>query len=290
MATAVKSAEKIVAYDGDCPMCTSTIRLLIGLKLLKPEQARRIHELEQADFEAVYAAGIRNQLVVIDPVTREARAGADGLLWILRENTGNHFLVRLLALPGIRELLRWGYQVISYNRRIISPPRHRIVCDCEPEVTLARRLSLILPLLALTIAIMAGFGAAVFHGLQLGDEVRGALVMEIAFGSGCLVLTLASLGLPKEKRIDYLGHLVVTMFVGVLLLVPASVAAPFLHRPAVITLAGVSALASFSRMFLMQRRRIAALGISNGWLWAWVAALGAGIGAATCLTVWQILP
>jgi predicted DCC family thiol-disulfide oxidoreductase YuxK len=290
MTTAVKSAERIVAYDGDCPMCTSTIRLLIGMKLLKPEQTRGIHELDRADFDAVYAAGIRNQLVVIDPVTREARTGADGLLWILRENTGNHFLVRLLALPGMRDLLRWGYQIISYNRRIISPPRHRIVCDCEPEVTLARRLSLILPVCVLTIVIAAGCGAALFHGLQLGDEIQGALVMEIALGSGCMALALASLGLPKEMRIDYLGHLAVTMFVGALVLVPASVVATFVLGPGLIAIAGVSALASFSLMFAMQRRRAAALGISNRWLWAWVAAVGAGIGAATYLTYWQIIP
>ena len=176
MATAESIAEKIVAFDGDCPMCTSTIRLLMGLKLLKPEQARAIHDLDRADFDAVYAAGIRNQLVVIDPVTREARSGTDGLLWILRENTGNHFLVRLLALPGVRDLLRWGYQIVSYNRRIISPPRHRIVCDCEPEVTLARRLSLMLPLLAFTILITAGCGAAVFRGWGPGDEVEWCAV------------------------------------------------------------------------------------------------------------------
>jgi predicted DCC family thiol-disulfide oxidoreductase YuxK len=290
MTTAVKSADRIVAYDGDCPMCTSTIRLLVGLKLLKPEQTRGIHELDRADFETVVAAGIRNQLVVIDPVTREARSGTDGLLWILRENTGNHFLVRLLALPGLRDLLRWAYQIVSYNRRIISPPRHRIVCDCEPEVTLARRLSLMLPALVLTILIAAGFGAAVFRGWELGDEGGGALFMEIAAGSGCVALALASLGLPKEKRLDYLGHLVVTMFVGGLVLVPASLVVPLVSRPVLIALDCLSVLASFSLMFAMQRRRIAALAISSRWLWAWVAALGVGFSATTYLTFWEIIP
>jgi predicted DCC family thiol-disulfide oxidoreductase YuxK len=290
MTTAVTTAHRIVAYDGDCPMCTSTIDLLLRLRLLKPEQTRGIHELDRADFDAVYAAGIRNQLVVIDPVTREARSGTDGLLWILRENTGNHFLVRLLALPVLRDLLRWGYQIVSYNRRIISPPRHRIVCDCEPEVTLARRLSLIVPLLVLTVLIMAGFGAAVFRGWELGDEASGALFMVFAVGSGCVPPALASLSLPNEKRVDYLGHLVVTTFVGALLLVPATLVAPFVHGPGLIAIAGVSALASFSRMFLMQRRRIAALSLSVRWLWAWVAALVLGFGATTYLTFWRVIP
>jgi predicted DCC family thiol-disulfide oxidoreductase YuxK len=283
MTTAIKTADRIVAYDGDCPMCTSTIRLLIGLKLLKPAQTRGIHDLDRADFDAVYAAGIRNQLVVIDPITREARSGTDGLLWILRENTANHFLVRLLALPGPRHLLRWGYQIVSYNRRIISPPRQRIVCDCEPEVTLARRLSLILPLLVLTILIAAGFGAAVFRGWELGNARSGAIFMLIVVGWSWLALDLASLRLLGEKRIDYLGHLTVTMFVGALVLVPASLVTPLVPRPGLIALDCLSVLASFSLMFAMQRRRISALAIPSGWLWAWVVALAMAFDIAAIL-------
>ncbi|MBI3839246.1 MAG: DUF393 domain-containing protein [Planctomycetia bacterium] len=290
MTTAAENVNRIVAYDGDCPMCTSTVGMLIRLKLLKPAQTRGIHELDRADFDTVYAAGIRNQLVVIDPVTREARAGTDGLLWILRENTGNHWSIRLLALPGLRDLLRWGYRIISYNRRIISPPRRQIVCDCEPEVTLARRLWLILPTLVLTILITAGFGAAVFRGWKLGDARSGALFMEVAAGSGWVAMVVASLGLPKEKRIDYLGHLVVTMFVGVLVLVPASLVAPLVPRLGLIALDCLSVLASFSLMFSMQRRRIAALAISSRWLWAWVVALVVGFSVTTYLTFWQVLP
>ncbi len=284
MTTAVKSAERIVAYDGDCPMCTSTVGMLIGLRLLKPEQTRTIQELDPTDFETVYAAGIRNQLVVIDPVTREARSGTDGLLWILRDNTGNHFMVRLLALPGVRDLLRWGYKIISYNRRIITPPRHQIVCDCEPEVTLARRLSLILPLLLLTILLGAGFGASMFRGWELGDARSGAIFMIIVVGWSVLALDLAAMRLLKEKRIDYLGHLTVTMFVGALLLVPASLAVPLIPRLGLIALDCLSVLASFSLMFAMQRRRIAALAISSRWLWAWVVAQAMGFDIAAILT------
>lgn len=162
MATATKTAEKILVYDGDCPMCTSTVASLVRLKLVRPEQTRANYDLTGADLEAANSAGIRNQLVVLDVETHQTRVGTDGLLWILRDNTGNHFLVRLLALPLIRDLLRWGYQIVSYNRRIISVPRHQIVCDCEPQVTLARRTSLIVPVALLAILLAAGFARRCF--------------------------------------------------------------------------------------------------------------------------------
>lgn len=282
MTTDLKTANKFLAYDGDCPMCTSSVRLLVRLKLVTPEQTRSNHLLTEEDLKTAQAAGIRNQLVVIDPRTREARKGTDGLLWILRDNTGNHFLVRLLGLPGFRHALRWGYAIVSYNRRIISPPRHQIVCDCEPEVTLARRLSMVVPALIVTIAITAIFGAAVFRGWELGDALTGAWFMEVAAGSGWVALVLAAAALlPREKLIDYFAHLTMTMLAGVLLLVPASLLTPLVSRQGLIALDCLSVLASFSLMFKMQQRRVKALAISSRWLWAWVVAFLVGAGATT---------
>jgi hypothetical protein len=285
MTTDLKTDRRIVVYDGDCPMCTSTINTLLGLRLLKPQQTRSNHELDPTDFETVAAAGIHNQLVVFDPRTRETRAGVDGLLWMMQENTGNQILVRLVALPGPRHLLKWGYQAISYNRRIISPPRHRIVCDCEPEVILGRRLSLIVPVLVLTMLLVGGFGAAVYVGWQLGDAREGALLGVIAVAASCMVLALASLILEEGKRIDYLGHAVITLLVGGLILVPASLAAPFVPRGAAMAVVYLSVVLSLALMLAMQRRRIAALAIPNWWSWIWLAVMSLAIAATTYAAV-----
>jgi hypothetical protein len=283
MTNSVKSGEKILAYDADCPMCGSTIAWLLRAGLLKPQQTRGNHDLAGDEREAALAAGIRNQLVVLDPETGETRAGTDGLLWIIGDNTGHPLLVRLLSLSGLRQALRWGYETISYNRRVISPPRHQVVCDCEPEVTAARRWMLIGPTLAAALLVVALFGAAVFLGWELGDGWSGALFMEVAAGSGWTALVLAALvGLRGGQRGDYLAHLAVTLFAGALVLVPSSLLVPLVPRPGLVVLDGVSVLASFWLMFRMQRRRVAAAGLAQRWLWAWVVAVGAGFVVTTC--------
>jgi len=288
MTTEVQQREKFLAYDGDCPMCRSTVAMLIRAKLVRPEQARSNHDLSPDDFETAYTAGMRNELVVIDPETREVRKGTDGLLWIVRDNTGNNLLVRLLALPGFRDLVRWGYQIISYNRRIISPPGHQIVCDCEPQVTTPRRLSLVVPVLLMTAVLLALFGASVFHGVELGDAVSGAWFMELAAGTSWLTLTIAAAALlAPGKRLDYVAHLTVTMLIGALVLLPASVLGFFLPREAAIGLVGLSLLVSFWLMFRMQKWRVKALAIPHGWLWAWTAALWIGAGATTYWYFWR---
>jgi predicted DCC family thiol-disulfide oxidoreductase YuxK len=276
MATDVKTSEKILAYDGDCPMCLATVGLLLRLRMVKPEQLRSNHDLEGADLEAARRAGIRNQLVVLDLATGETRAGSDGLLWIIGENAHYRFLMRLLGLPGIRQIVRFKYETISYNRRVISPPRHQIVCDCEPEVTLGRRMALIVPLILVSIALVAGFGAAAFVSWGLGDAATGAVFSEIAAGAGWIVMIFAGLVLLRGMlRIDYLAHLAVTMYTGALVLVPAALLTLVLPRGAAIAVDTLSVLASFALMFAMQRRRVAAIGLRSAWLWAWAIVVAA---------------
>lgn len=277
MATAVQTTGKFLAYDGDCPMCTSTIGLLLRWKLVSTQQARSNHDLHGQDLDDVRAAGIRNQLVVLDPATRETRAGAPALLWIIGDNLGHPWWVRLLGLPGMRQLVQFGYETVSYNRRIISPPRHQIVCDCEPEVTLARRLMLIVP---------ASLKAALFTALLClalvyrGEQAWPGVALCLAIGSaGWLLLgMLAAVLLPREKSLDYVAHLAFTSVMGSVAPLVASPLVALLPTTAALAVAGVALGGSFAVMFRMQRKRVAALRLSRLWLagWAVLAGLSAG--------------
>jgi drug/metabolite transporter (DMT)-like permease len=277
MTTAIRQSEKFLAFDGDCPMCTSTIGLLLRLKVVRPEQTRSNHDLEGEHLERVREAGIRNQLVVIDPETHETRVGSDGLVWLIGGNFGNPFWMRIWTWPGFRQLLSFGYEAISYNRRIISPPRHRIVCDCEPEVTLARRLSLVVPVILLTLVFAALFGASVFYG-WLGDAASGVWFMPAAFAGGLAPLTVAALTVVRgEQRIDYLAHLAIITFAGAILLLPFGLAAVFLPPEGAAAVACLGGAGAMAMMFLMQRRRVAAVGLGSRWLWGWLASMPIGL-------------
>ncbi len=244
-------------------------RLAAAVGAGAPEQTKANFDLVGPDAEAARQAGIRNQLVVVDPQSGETRAGSDGLLWIIADTPGHKLWTSILGLPVLRQLLRMGYETISYNRRVISPPRHQITCDCEPEVTVGRRLMLIVPLLLVSLVIAAAFGAAVFVGWNLGAASDGALV-QMAISTGWLVLIVAGLLLLGGMRgLDYVAHLVVTMFAGALILVPAAVLAPLVPRPASVAIGVLSLMFCFSTMFKMQHRRVAALHLSWAWLWAW---------------------
>jgi hypothetical protein len=72
------------------------------------------------------------------------------------------------------------------------------------------------------------------------------------------------------------------------LLLPAGLLAWWLPREASLTLAGVSILVSFAIMLGMQRRRLAFLGLSRRWLWAWSAAIAVGFVALLVVHVFGL--
>ncbi len=272
MTTSVKTSQKMLIFDGDCPMCNATVGWLLAAGWVMPEQTRANYDLAPGELELARAAGIKNQLVVFDPLTRETRAGSDGLLWIIGANRPWNLLVRVLALPGFRHGLRIAYETISYNRRVISPPRHQIVCDCEPDVTPARRLMLIVPLAVVALILVGLLGAAMSFGWELGSAWQGAALAIVAAASGPVVLAVAAaVSLSGQQRIDYVAHLVVTFFAGAVLVSPAIVAslAPSPSFGLVFDLLAVAAAAY--AMFRMQRRRLAVLKLPPAWLWAWLA-------------------
>jgi predicted DCC family thiol-disulfide oxidoreductase YuxK len=285
-ARAQPTSDKFLAYDGDCPMCRSTVRLLARYHLVAPEQMRSNHELAGAELQSARDAGIRNQLVVLDRRTGETRSGSDGLLWIVGENPRYRLVARLLGLPVARHALRWGYETISYNRRIISPPGHQIVCDCEPDVTLARRLMLIVPALIVSNAAIAVFGATVLTRIAGLSAPFSALAVFSAAAVGFAALAAAVLVLLRgQNRVDYWGHFSLALLAGSLLLVPASAVAPFVSPNVVVAIACGSIVAAVAVGGLMLRRRAQALGLSGLRAWAGAIAWAAGFAATLAALV-----
>jgi predicted DCC family thiol-disulfide oxidoreductase YuxK len=281
MSTEVAQRELMLVYDGDCPMCIGAVAWLQRRGLVTVEQAVSNHELAPAELEVAQAAGIRNQLVVLDPNTRATRTGADGLLWLVGENRGYPRWVKFLSLPAMRQLVRLAYEAISYNRRIISPPRHAIHCDCEPQATIARRLTLVGPLAVVAVGLVALWGAAMAHSMDWSESTGAALAI-LAAGAGWLATGSAAMVLLRgEPRVDYVSHLVFTAFIGAVVLVPMGIAAWWLPAAAAATLTAVSLAVAFAVMFRMQRRRVVAAGVSARWLWAWTGFVPGGFVGVT---------
>ncbi len=283
------SSGKILVYDGDCPLCDRMSAF--ALRFLPGEIRQPLQDFSAETADRLDAAGIRNEMAVLAPASGEIRSGVPGLLWLLRGTASPILapLARLLDRPLFRGPLTVLYRLFSFNRRILAPPLARPAgfrCACDPDDRPGYQLALIALLLGLALILTALFGAAVAAGTGIeGIESprRGALQMVIAAGSGWVLLLLAlftALGLPRDLRLRFAGHLGMVMIRGLLVLVPAMLLSLVLSGTVLAVVFGLSVTASFLLMLRDLDRRLRFLGLSRSWLAGWAASLWAGATAS----------
>jgi predicted DCC family thiol-disulfide oxidoreductase YuxK len=278
---------KVLVFDGDCPMCLGAIAWLTRSGLVAREQTIGHHDLPPQELEIVRAAGIRNRLVVLDRGSGETRIGSDGLLWIVGDNPRYRWLARLFGLPVARQLLQFGYEAVSYNRRIISPPKHRIACDCEPEVTVGRRLMLIVPAVLVAALAFAVYGAVFAPALDVHPGFAGlALVLSKGIAIVAAAVAIAAFGRSREP-LEYVGHVSLALVSGSLVLLPFCVIAALAPIGLLPTLGIAAALVAMAVVFWKLMRRTRAAGLKPTIVWsaalAWAVAFSAALAVAIYL-------
>ncbi len=201
---------KIVAYDGDCPFCVGTTDLLVRAGLLEEQGRRPFQDFEGEDADRLWAAGIRNEIVVLGP--EELRQGSDGILWLLRDGWARP-LADVLSLPVLRSLTREAYRLVSYNRRAISLPRPRgIACACDPVDRPSYQLAF--ALLATGVALISWAGLAAW--VAPGPSGRWFLGSFLAGGIGWLLVAVLAYRALPERRLRFLPQLAMALLRGAL--------------------------------------------------------------------------
>jgi predicted DCC family thiol-disulfide oxidoreductase YuxK len=277
------AAPKLLLYDGECPFCSGVGRLTERAGLLPAGGALAFQDAEPALAERLRAAGIANEVLVLERATGELRSGARGLAWLLA-GTRLAPLARLVARPPLREALDALYGFVASNRRFLAAPRPRgPTCACEPDDRPARRrlFTGLAVLLAALPLLLLGWCAP--RADYLGHLERlGAWAPLFAAGAPWCVPALCALALPRAARGRYLAHLAATAAAGGLALLPIPLlvlAAPHAGRAALPALLPLGAALAGGLMFAMQRRRLAYQGLGARWLWTWTACAALGLAA-----------
>ena len=105
-----------IVYDADCGLCSRIVAWMRRRKALV-----KVGWLPTTSVEAHRLVPDRpvDEMAVIGP-HGEVWFGGDAFIVTLWTLAGYRWLARLLALPGIRQLIRWGYPPIARRRRQIS--------------------------------------------------------------------------------------------------------------------------------------------------------------------------
>ena len=123
-----------VIFDGECGVCTRTIRYLRdrdadGVLTFRPCQS-----LDDRGFRGVLPADCRRSVWAIASDGRTAQ-GSDAAFLILAALWSNWWPWRLGTLPGIRQIGQNVYQLVARNRRRLpgdTPWCQQHPEDCDP--------------------------------------------------------------------------------------------------------------------------------------------------------------
>jgi len=242
---------KTLIYDGDCPMCGWISRRFGDLGLVD-DAHRRPYQTFDGDLAArLEAAGIRNEMLVLDAATGELRAGIEGFLWLL-PGTRWSWLSGLLSLAPMRALMQLAYRTIAYNRRVVAPPPRGIVCACDPDPHAGFRALLIVVLTVFDLlgALLLGLAASAAFGGPgpLPMAVLGILAALVA-------LLMLRLSLPLEPFV-LLGNVLMVVAAGALVAAPGLAFSLAFDGVASRLLVGASIGLGFWRSLRSGRRRL----------------------------------
>ena len=200
-----------VVYDGDCSLCRAAIQFLIAVGVTRASDARTFEFYDPDAAARLMRAGIHNELAVFDPLSREVRSGAAGLLWKLEEGP-LRWVAKLLGLPGPVHLAALPYRMISYNRRILAPlPAGQAACACDPDPSLLWR--------GLFIAFC--LGSALLLAWPYAESLADGAALPLALVSAAALLAaLSAAAETLPSLLNRAGILAWLVFQSSLLLLP----------------------------------------------------------------------
>ena len=144
--------DKVIIYDDSCPMCKLYTYWFVAWGFLKAENRIGFAIVPSSISEKLDINRGRHEIPLYDRKTGEATYGLNALTFILASRW--KFLEPVFASKLFWVVFYPLYQVITYNRRVISGCQHCGGFDCAPDLNRFYRSVYLGIALAIVAAVM----------------------------------------------------------------------------------------------------------------------------------------
>ena len=251
----------VILYDAECPMCQLYTRGFTQSGMLDPSGRVPYQEMPPVVCTLVDRRRAANEIALVNPETGEVTYGIHSLFKVI----ANSFPVlrRLFSFPPFLWTMSKLYAFISYNRKVIIPPRSMAGGALSPTFRLRYRL-----LYLLFSCFTAGFVLTAFAPLLSGLLPVGGPGREYLVCAGqvlCQGLVVSILA--PAKRWDYLGNMMTISVGGAVLLAPLVLAARWVPIGPGVGAAYFTVVVGL--MFVEHIRRTRLLGLGTTMTFTW---------------------
>jgi len=257
-----------LVYDSDCPMCDLYTKGFINTGMLDTNGrvqygcARALSAGRQmpVSFNNERA---RDQIALVDYDNGTVIYGIDSLIRIIGHSfpwVGNILNLRLVKVP-----LSIFYSFISYNRKVIAPPKvFEKRGACTPAYHTGYRIAYIIVAWLLTSLILANYTPTLYPIVPVSSFYR-----EFVICAGQIIFQMVIvLTMTRVKILHYIGSMITVSLIGALLLLPMMIVTSEITVSPIVSLLWFGVVVTF--MLLIHCRRVKMLGISPFATVSWV--------------------
>lgn len=222
----MESTDKILVYDDACPLCAAYTGAFVKTGLLTPDGRKPFSAATPELLHAINWQRSKNEIPLLDPVTKQVWYGIDALLEIIGQKCP---LIKTIGrFTPVNWLLKKLYSFISYNRKVIVAAKTSpLKIDCSPSFNPFYRLLFLIIFLVVNTLMLYPVHRHLLSQLPLYSLTATQLML--LHGVIVVINCIVALFLPKQTALEYLGQVNMLALVTHLLLIPLLLTDAFLQ-------------------------------------------------------------
>ncbi len=212
----MKQQNKILIYDGDCPLCAAYTKAFVKTGMLDNEGRQSFIQVKEEIFALVDDKKCFNEIPLVDIETKQVWYGIDALLEIL--NGKFRGIKEIGNLRFIKWFLQKLYKLISYNRKVIVAKHVKDGEAFNPDFNASYRTAFLVVFLVFNSLMLYPYHNTVFNKSFMAANSLADLQVAHFF------LVAVTIGLAMNMRrktaYEFIGQVNMLALMTILLLLP----------------------------------------------------------------------
>jgi predicted DCC family thiol-disulfide oxidoreductase YuxK len=204
--------EHVILYDGVCPLCNVYTNAFVKYKFLDQNGRTTYQNMPSSIASCVDSQKAVNEIALVNKRTGDVAYGVKSLMKILAYRFP--ILKSVFEVRFINWLATKAYRFVSYNRRIVMPPKNEQLPEHEPSLHKGYRILYLILTWIFTALVLNAYSKTLNTILPPSNLVRELVIC----GGQIIWQGLFIYYLKKEKAWTYLGNLMTISFAGALVL------------------------------------------------------------------------
>lgn len=203
--------DHVLLFDSQCPLCTAYSNQFVKNGMLEEEGREAYQEMSADTCIYIDKNKARNEIALVNKANGKVYYGIDSIFKIM----GNSYplLNHIFRFPLFYHIMKKVYAFISYNRKVIIPPK-KSDDTCVPDRNMKYRNAYLLFTWIISSLILTQYSAYLSGLIPASQFHREFMIC----GGQIIFQALVVFLIAKNKVADYLGNMMTISFAASLLL------------------------------------------------------------------------